>query len=65
MFTAVGKKIAQNKIFRLTVFLPLDKNYEIHFSRDISSLAILHVDHTQNCDLFSFRYIYMFNHDII
>jgi len=42
-----SKKLAQKLIFCVAVFLPLKSNYEIHFFRDICSLAILHVDHTK------------------
>ena len=47
-----SKKLAQNKFFCVTVFLSLGSNYKIHSSRDICSLAIVHVDHTEAWFLF-------------
>jgi hypothetical protein len=58
------KNLQKIKIFCVTVFLSLESNYEIHFSRDICSLAILHVEHTEVWFVFLFD-TYAFNHDII
>jgi hypothetical protein len=47
-YTAVCKKACTKLNFLYNdFFLPLESNYEIHFSSDICSLAILYVEHTE------------------